>query len=121
MLKKNILFITRHAPYGSTYARETLDALLAASAYDQNLGLLFMDDGVFQLLIQQDSSSIDQKNIAATLPVLPLYDIENIYAHKESLGVRGITADDLILDDIQLIDSEAISQLLAQQDQVLSF
>lgn len=120
-MRKKILFISRHAPYGSSIARDALDALLAASAYDQQLGLLFMDDGVFQLLRNQEGQSIEQKNIAAILPVLPLYDVENIYVHWESLHQRGITQTDLVLDSVQLIDSMAVSRLLAQQDQLLSF
>jgi tRNA 2-thiouridine synthesizing protein C len=118
---KKIMLISRHPPYGSAIAREAIDALLAASVYDQDLGLLFMDDGVFQLLGSQDSTDISQKNIASVLPVLPLYDVENIYVHWESLGERGITPSELVLANVQIIDSNAVGHLLAQQDQLLSF
>lgn len=120
-MAKKILLISRHAPYGTSSAKEALDALLAASVYDQDLGVLFMDDGVFQLLALQDSAAIEQKNIAAILPVLPLYDVENIYVHLESMQRRGITTTELVLDAAQVIDSDAVSSLLAQQDQLLSF
>src|SRR5690606_3036190 len=120
-MAKKILLISRHAPYGTSTAKEALDALLAASVYDQDLGVLFMDDGVFQLLAMQDSAAIEQKNIAAILPVLPLYDVENIYVHWESMQQRGITTTELVLNAAQVIDSDAVSCLLAQQDQLLSF
>ncbi len=118
---KKLLFISRHAPYGTSLAKEALDAILAASAYDQNLSLLFMDDGVFQLLSAQDPSDLEQKNFAAMLPVLALYEIENIYVHFESLQARQITINELILDGVQVIDSKTICSLLTQQDQLLSF
>lgn len=118
---KKILFISRHAPYGSSLAKDALDAILAASAYDQQLSLLFMDDGVFQLLKDQSANDIVQKSFAAILPVLPLYEINSIYVHRESLEKRQITINELVLDSVQLIDSAAISSLLAQQDQLLSF
>ncbi len=118
---KKLLFISRHAPYGTSLAKEALDAILAASAYDQNLSLLFMDDGVFQLLSAQDPSYLEQKNFAAMLPVLALYEIENIYVHFESLQARQITINELILDGVQVIDSKTICSLLTQQDQLLSF
>ena len=121
MSMKNILFISRHAPYGSATAKEALDALLAAAAYEQPLSLLFMDDGVFQLLAQQDPSEIDQKSFTSMLPVLPLYEVENIFVHWESLQQRCITRQDIILDSAQIIDSRAVIALLAQQDQLLSF
>ncbi len=119
--RKKLLFISRHAPYGTSLAKEALDAILAASAYDQNLSLLFMDDGVFQLLSAQDPSDLEQKNFAAMLPVLALYEIENIYVHFESLQARQITINELILDGVQVIDSKTICSLLTQQDQLLSF
>lgn len=118
---KKILFISRHAPYGSSLAKDALDAILASSAYDQQLGLLFMDDGVFQLLANQSPSAIKQKSFAALLPVLPLYDINSIYVHYESLEKRKIKPDELVLESIQIIDSTAIGKLLAKQDQLLSF
>ena len=118
---KKILFISRHAPYGSSLAKDALDAILAASAYDQQLSLMFMDDGVFQLLKNQSSNEINQKSFAAILPALSLYEINKIYVHKESLEKRQITINELVLDSVQLIDSGAISSLLAQQDQLLSF
>ena len=121
MLRKKLLFIHRHAPYGSSLAKDGLDAILAASAYDQNISVLFMDDGVFQLLKQQSATEIHQKNFSAMLPALSLYEINSIYVHAESLPRRQITKDELILDGVQLIDSSAISSLLTQQDQLLSF
>jgi len=121
MPSKKILFISRHAPYGSSLAKDALDAILAASAYDQQLSLLFMDDGVFQLLKNQASNEIAQKSFAAILPALSLYEINAVYVHEESLKKRQLTLNELVLDSVQLIDSPAISSLLAQQDQLLSF
>ncbi len=118
---KKLLFISRHAPYGSSLAKDALDAVLASSAYDQQLSLLFMDDGVFQLLKNQASVEIAQKSFSSLLPVLPLYEINSIYVHYESLEKRQITINELVLDSVQIIDSAAVCSLLAQQDQLLSF
>ena len=118
---KKILFISRHAPYGSSLAKDALDVILASSAYDQQLSILFMDDGVFQLLANQAASEIAQKSFSSLLPVLPLYEINSIYVHGESLEKRQITINELVLESVQIIDSAAICRLLAQQDQLLSF
>ncbi len=118
---KKILFISRHAPYGTSLAKDALDAVLSSSAYDQQLSLLFMDDGVFQLLKNQASGEIAHKSFSSLLPVLPLYEINSIYVHYESLKKRQITINELVLDSVQIIDSSAICSLLAQQDQLLSF
>jgi tRNA 2-thiouridine synthesizing protein C len=118
---KKLLFISRQAPYGNATAREALDALLAASAYDQDLSILFMDDGVFQLVAAQNPKMIQQKNLGASLQALELYGIENIYIQWESLKKRGLTANDLAIEKVQIVDSGQIKQLMSQQDQILSF
>jgi tRNA 2-thiouridine synthesizing protein C len=120
---KNLLYISRHAPYGTGIAREALDAVLGASAYGQNLSLLFMDDGVFQLLKAQDPSKLEQKNLSANLPALPLYDVENLFVHIESLRARGLHADDLVLapEHLKVVSTEQVAELIRQQDQLLSF
>lgn len=120
-MNKKILLISRQAPYGTSTAREAIDIALAASVYDQDIGILFMDDGVFQLLKNQQSHNVNQKNVASILPALALYGIENIYAHQESLDARTIRTNELILDDLQLLNNKDVGQLLSQQDQLLSF
>ena len=121
LMNKKILLISRQAPYGKSTAREAIDIALAASVYDQDIGILFMDDGVFQLLKNQQSQQIEQKNIASILPALALYGIENMYVHKESLDDRTLAINELILDDLQLLNNKDVGNLLSQQDQLLSF
>jgi tRNA 2-thiouridine synthesizing protein C len=120
-MRKKILFVSRHAPYGTSIAREAIDVALAASVYEQDIGYLFMDDGVFQLLKNQQSQRIDQKNISATLGAFPLYEIDNIYVHEESLKERGIGIDELIFDDVQVLNNKSVAILINEQDQLMSF
>lgn len=120
-MNKKLLVISRHAPYGSSLPREALDVALAAAVYDQDIGILFMDDGVFQLLKTQNPNDILQKNLASILPALSLYGVDNIYVHKESLAERNITINELILDDVAILTNEDVEKLLDQQDHLLSF
>lgn len=117
---KKLLFSFRHAPYGNSLAKEGIDAVLAASVYDQSLAVLFMDDGVFQLCSAQNPSNIEAKNIQQLLSAFELYDINDIYICAESLAVRGMSTDDLSVEG-KLLSTENIHQLLTQQDHVLSF
>ncbi len=119
-MSKKILFISRHAPYGRSLAKEALDALLAASAYGQDISLLFMNDGVLQLKQGQDSDPLAAKNISATLPILPMYDIEKIYVQKSALQQRGLNREQLVMETIALSDQD-ITQLMEAQDSILSF
>lgn len=118
---KKILLISRHPPYGSNIAKDAIDVALAAAVYDQDLSILFMDDGVFQLINTQNASEISQKNINAMLSAFPLYGIEKIYLHLSSATKRGIEINELILDNVIPIHDEDVSALLNNQDQILSF
>ncbi len=110
----------RSAPYSSQTAKEALDAVLTGAAFEIPLALLFMDDGVYQLLPEQDGTAINAKNLSSTLSVLPMYDVNNIYVEACSLSERGIDPRSLKLA-VEVLDSAAIKALFADYDQILSF
>ncbi len=120
MIKKSFLIVCRRAPYGSSYAREALDAALAAAAFDQSVAMLFLGDGVAQLLAAQHGERIGQKTHDKQLSALPLYDIETLYVDAEALQARQLNAADLILP-VQSLSVPEISALLAKHDVVLEF
>ncbi|MGF1613282.1 MAG: sulfurtransferase complex subunit TusC [Gammaproteobacteria bacterium] len=117
---KKFLYVNRRAPYGSIYALESLEVVLIGAAFEQDVSLLFLDDGVFQLKKGQDTAASDMKNFSPTYRALEMYDVEKLYADKESLEQRGLTEDDLIVP-VEILSSEEIKDLMAQQDVVLSF
>lgn len=119
-MSKKILFINRHAPYGQSLARESLDALLASAAYDQDISVLFCDDGVFQLIKDQNAEAIEQKTLASTLPALELYDITQVFAQESALQQRGINTSDLVIPTT-LLSNDQINDLKQQQHSILSF
>ena len=119
-MTSKILIIQRTAPYGSSLAREGLDYVLTSAAYDQDISLLFLGDGVFQLLKDQQSQSINLKPQGSALEILPLYDITQIYAVKEDLDERQILEKDLIIPVKTLLRHE-VSPFIKQQDKVVGF
>ena len=87
-----LAFVFRTAPYGTSVTREGIDALLAASAFCEpdEIGVFFIDDGVFNLCIAQQPEGILQKNTAAMLKLLDLYEIEQRYVCQQSLARLGL-------------------------------
>lgn len=51
---KRLAFIFTQPPHTSSAGREGLDALLAASAFSEDIQVFFVGDGVFQLLPNQN-------------------------------------------------------------------
>ena len=113
------LFLLRQSPYGSTLAREALDMALATAAFDQKVQLVFLNDGVYQLIENQQAEIKQRKNISKTLDALSLYEIDEIYADTSSIKDRGLETSQLA-NGIQTINSQQISTLIEQADAVMS-
>jgi tRNA 2-thiouridine synthesizing protein C len=131
---KKFLYVNRKAPYGTIYAQEALEVVLIGAAFDQDVSLAFLDDGVFQLTKGQDTKEAGLKNFSPTFRALGDYEVTKLYVEQESLDERGLTLDDL--QDIQYEDEDddyaekpsiivvsraAMADVMADQDVVLSF
>ncbi len=129
--RKKFLYVNRKAPYGTIYAHESLESVLITAAFEQDVALAFLDDGIYQLLKDQKPTAIGIKNFSSTFRALGDYDITKIYVEKESLDERGIAATDLMeitheVDDedkssIRLVTRGEMANVMADQDVILSF
>jgi tRNA 2-thiouridine synthesizing protein C len=117
---KKFMYVNRKAPYGTIYALESLEVVLIAAAFDQDVSLAFVDDGVYQIAKGQHTKPIDVKNFSPTYRALEGYDIEKLYVEKESLEERGLTTDDLVVD-VQVVPAAEMKELMEGQDVILSF
>jgi tRNA 2-thiouridine synthesizing protein C len=117
---KKFLYVNRRAPYGTIYALESLEVVLIAAAFEQDVSLVFIDDGVYQLKKGQDTGGIGMKNFSPTFRALEGYDVEKLYVEKESLWTRGLTADDLVVP-VQVLSREELREFMDQQEVILSF
>lgn len=129
---KKFLYLNRKAPHGSIYALESLEVVLIGAAFEQQVSLAFLDDGVFQLVKGQNTKGIGVKNFSGTYRALGDYDVRDFYVEEESLAERGLTADDLMeithdTDDaedvasIKIVDRTAMAKIMSEQDVILSF
>jgi tRNA 2-thiouridine synthesizing protein C len=116
---KRFMYVNRRAPYGTIFALECLEVVLISAAFEQDVSLVFLDDGVFQLKKNQDTTGIGMKNFSKTYRALDDYEVEKIYVEKESLDARGLTEEDLIIP-VEVLSSEKMREIMAQQDVVIS-
>jgi tRNA 2-thiouridine synthesizing protein C len=117
---KKFLYVNRKAPYGTIYALESLEVVLIAAAFDQDVSMVFLDDGVYQLKKGQETQGIGMKNFSPTYRALEGYDVEKLYVEAESLAERGLTEDDLLVP-VEVVNRQEMAELMASQDVVLSF
>ncbi len=131
---KKFMYVNRKAPYGTIYAWEALEVVLVGAAFDQDVSVMFIDDGVYQLTKGQDTKAVGMKNFSPTYRTLGDYEVKKIYVDEASLAARGLTQDDLIevawedmeteeeVDNIvEVIASERVSALMNESDVIFSF
>lgn len=131
---KKFLYLNRKAPYGTIYAWESLEVVLIGAAFDQDVSLAFVDDGVYQLTKGQDTNGIGMKNFSPTYAALGDYDVKKVFIEKESLEERGLSLDDLQhltwededddyaeKDSIQVLSRAEMAALMDESDVVFSF
>jgi len=134
MATKKFMFVNRKAPYGTVYALESLEVVLIGAAFEQDVSLAFIGDGVYQIAKNQSTDGIGMKNFSPTYKALGDYEVNKLYVEKESLEARGLTLDDLMdltwedEDDdwaekpsIRLVSAAELAEVLDEQDVVLSF
>ena len=117
---KKFLYVNRKAPYGTIYALESLEVVLITAAFDQDVSVAFLDDGVYQVVKGQHTKGIDVKNFSPTYRALEGYDIEKLYVEKESMETRGLKESDFIVP-VKVISVQEMADLMLTQDVILSF
>ena len=134
MATKKFLYVNRKPPHGTVYALESLEVVLIGAAFEQDVSLAFIDDGVYQLLQNQDTAGIGAKNFSPTFKALGDYDVSKIYVEQESLQKRGLAKEDLMpltyededddwaeKDSIHVVSSAELGEIFDQQDVILNF
>ncbi|WP_448108505.1 sulfurtransferase complex subunit TusC [Pseudomonas azerbaijanoccidentalis] len=119
-MTKSMLIISRQAPWSGPGAREALDIVLAGGAFDLPIGLLFLDDGVFQLATKQDAKALQQKDLSANLQALPMFGVEELFVCADSAVQRGLDLGALSLEEAQALDAAEITALIDRYDQVIT-
>jgi len=125
MNMQKLLYVITQAPYSNSSGQEALDALLIGAAFEQDVSVLFLHNGVFQLKKQQDtrqtnSKTANIKQFTKTFNVLDDFGVENIYVDQLSLLSRGLNDEQLILP-VNVLGSEQVKELVAQQFRVFTF
>lgn len=106
---KRVLYLIRQPP--SVAAKETIDLVLVSGVFEQDVSVLFLDDGVYQLVGLGERQS--------PLKALPTYGVEAIHVAAHSLAERGIDVADGPLA-VSIADRQAVRALLAAHDVIVT-
>ncbi|OGG95407.1 MAG: sulfurtransferase TusC [Candidatus Lambdaproteobacteria bacterium RIFOXYD2_FULL_50_16] len=115
---KKIMHVVRRPPHGTIYPYEGLEMVLIMAAYDQEISMAFIGDGLFCLLKDQDTTKLEIKGFMKTLGVLEDYDVEQIYVDSKSMAERGLTPDDFCIA-VEVLEPDEMGQKMAEQDCII--
>ena len=107
MTQRRLLFIVAHPPKRGALPREFLDALLVGAVFEQHISVLFIDQGVYQLL--------DARGYGA----LSAYEVNDVFADAATLRRLGLDPEKFAVSAKPLTRAR-IRKLIASQDVVIS-
>jgi tRNA 2-thiouridine synthesizing protein C len=118
--QKSLLIICQQAPYGSDDALAAMDVAMSFAAFEQSVSILFKNDGVWQLLPEQQSASHQSKRLPHIMQSFELYGLEAVYADNAALEKREMLAQECSIP-VQAIDSVEMTALLHAHDSIMVF
>lgn len=123
MKKYKLAFLFTQPPFGSATSREGLDALLAASAFcdEDQIAICFLNDGIFNLIAQQQPDLLLQKDHISTFKLIELYDLTECFICQESVTARAQQEAQWILKEPSFVTQSHIFEVLAQAEKILTF
>ena len=118
---QKLMIVFRTAPYGTIYSFEGLENVVMMAAYEQDLTVLFIDDGVLALKKGMNGTELGIKDFSPTFKALePVYDVEKIYIDRASLESRGLTLDELIIQP-EIIEADQVEKMMSEQRNCMMF
>jgi len=118
---KKIAFVFSHAPHGTSFGREGLDAVLGVSLIIEKISLFFIGDGVLQILKSYKSENILARNYTSSFRILPIYGIKNFYCCKSSLIDRGLNFPNQFILKVNILSSYFFRLKLDDHDAIINF
>lgn len=106
---KSVLYVIRRRP--GIPADESTDMALVSGVFEQRTAVLFLDDGVYQLLGLAERQS--------SLKALPTYDVDDLYVAADSLQARQLSLAHVDLP-VREASAKAIQALFASHDVILT-
>jgi tRNA 2-thiouridine synthesizing protein C len=117
---KKIAIVNTQSPYSNSTAKESLDVALIMGSYEQDISLFFQDEGVRQLVPNQQLETLNIKDFLATLSALPFYDIDKVYVCQQSLQQRNLE-NNFNINNVIVLDAKQFAEQLHSHHVIYRF
>jgi len=119
-MSRKVLFVVKSPPYGSVLAAECFRIATAMIAMDVLPQMLFIDDGVYCLLKEQNPKRAGLQSFQERLKTLA--DLVGLYVAEHSLHRRNLKRADLDENyNLKMISEEEVTKLFLENETVITF
>ena len=116
---KSVLVRMSKSPLNGLISGEQLETAMVAAAFEQEVSILFIGDGVFNLLPAKETNEVTGYNIEKMLLALPTFEVNDLFICERSLEQRQIGVSHLP-KNAKVITFEDQRRLIKTTDVVLS-
>ena len=116
---KSILIRMSKSPSSGLTSGEQLETAMVAATFEQEVSILFIGDGVFNLLTDQETQEVKGYNIEKMLLALPTFEVNDLFICERSLEQRQVGVFNLP-KNAKVITFEDQRRLIKTTDVVLS-
>jgi tRNA 2-thiouridine synthesizing protein C len=120
ILSRKILLVVKSPPYGSAIADECFRIATAMIAMDVLPQILFIDDGIYCLLKEQDPEQLGLQSFHERLKTLA--DLIGLYVAEDSLRRRKLKKTDINEDyNVKTVSMEEVTNLFLENESAMTF
>lgn len=112
--ERKVLILVKSKPFGKIIAAEGWRAAVGMFGMDHKSQMLFIGDGVYGLMKEQDITPI--RMFKSTFESFD----GHILVSKKSIEARHIDPSEL-LDEVEVLDDEAVAKVLIDNEVVITF
>lgn len=119
-MPKRILLVVKSPPYGSVLATECFRVATAMIAMDVLPQILFIDDGVYCLVKEQNPEQAGFQSFHERLKTLA--DLTELYVAEESLHKRNLKKTDLDRNyNLKTVSIREVTKLFLENETAITF
>ena len=87
---KSVLIRMSKSPLNGLISGEQLETAMVAATFEQEVSILFIGDGVFNLLPAKETNEVTGYNIEKMLLALPTFEVNDLFICERSLEQRQL-------------------------------
>jgi len=117
---KKIALIFSHSPFDTAISREAQDMVMALSAVEHQVTVIYLDTAVLQLLPVHPNAELGCKDFTPAQKLFELYEVSAVVASEQALNKYQMVAQQCRIP-VMTLSCQEIQQLLSQQQMILRF